>query len=145
MGFFGNAKAFLSGSHAKVTIDMPKVGFVNMPVAVKVKADARIDFEVKAVYVDVIAVEKVEVKGPNGDTVQQSETLFHKEFQIAGSCAMKLGENREWTGTVLLPSELQPTFKGKLSGHTVSLRGRLEAKGNDPDTGYIELRVAAMS
>lgn len=36
---------------------------------------------------------------------------------------------------------LQPTFDGINCEHTWELRGRIEAFGNDPDTGWIRLRV----
>ena len=145
MGLFDKAKHFMAGTHAKVTISMPAIGFPSMPIAVKITAVAAADFECGGVYVDVSATESVEAKPPQGDTVRDSETTYHNKFLISGPFAMKNGETKEWTGTVTLPREIQPTYKGKNAKHVVTLQARLDTKGNDPDSGWQELRIGAMS
>jgi hypothetical protein len=40
-----------------------------------------------------------------------------------------------------VPGAALPTYHGSYASHKNQLRARVEAKGNDPDTGYIEYRV----
>ena len=146
MGLFDKAKAYMTGSHAKVTLENPAVGFPSQPISVKVTAAATLDFEFGGVFVDVHGVEDVSVKNPSGQgDVKESHTSYEQEVRIAPAGSMKEGETQTWTGVVILPPTTQPTFKGKVSSHSIKLRGRLETKGNDPDSGFIEIRVGAMS
>jgi hypothetical protein len=146
MGLFDKAKAYMTGSHAKVTLDMPTVGFPSMPIAVKVTAAATLDFEYGGVFVDISATEDVSVKNPSGQgEIRESHTTYNAEIRVAQAGAMKKDEQQTWTGAVILPPTVQPTFKGKSSTHSIKLRGRLETKGNDPDSGFVEIRIGAMS
>ena len=146
MGLFDKAKAYMTGSHAKVTLENPNVGFPNMPIGVKVTEAATIDFEFGGVFVDVHAVEDVSVKNPSGQgEVRESHSSYEQEVRIAPAGSMKKGETQTWSGTITLPPSVQPTFKGKGSSHSIKLRGRLETKGNDPDSGFIEIRIGAMA
>jgi len=150
MGLFDKAKNYLAGTHAKVTLSMPAIGFPSMPIAVKITAAAAADFECGGVYVDVSATETVEIR-PGKERPQQTEIIrdteptYSAKVQIAGPFAMKEGETKEWTGVVTLPREVQPTYRGKNGTHVVQLQARLETKGNDPDSGWHELRIGAMS
>jgi hypothetical protein len=146
MGLFDKAKAYMTGSHAKVTLDMPTVGFPSMPIAVKVTAAATLDFEYGGVFVDISATEDVSVKNPSGQgELRESHSSYEQQVRLAPAGAMKKGDTQEWVGTVILPPTVQPTFKGKSSTHSIKLRGRLETKGNDPDSGFVEIRIGAMS
>jgi hypothetical protein len=51
------------------------------------------------------------------------------------------GETRQFQVTFLVPNEARPSFYGKLCRHVWQIRGRIEAFGNDPDTGWIDTRV----
>jgi hypothetical protein len=145
MGLFDKAKAYMTGSHAKVTLEHPTVGFPSLPIAVKVTASATMDFDYDGVFIDVHAVEDVGVKNPSGQgEVRESHSSYEQQIRVAPAGSMKKGDTQEWTGTVILPPTTQPTFKGKTSSHSIKLRGRLETKGNDPDSGFLEIRIGAM-
>lgn len=40
-----------------------------------------------------------------------------------------------------MPSSVQPSFEGYFTQHEWSIRGRVEVTGNDPDSGFVALRV----
>ena len=145
MGLFDKAKHYLAGTHAKVSITLPAIGFPSMPIAVKVSATAAADFECAGVFVDVVATESANVKPPQGDEVHGSAQTYTGKVQLSGPFSMKTGETKEWQGVVTLPREVQPTYHGKHAKHVFQLQGRLETKGNDPDSGWHELRIGAMS
>jgi hypothetical protein len=145
MGLFDKAKAYMTGSHAKVTIEFPQLGFPGQPIAVKVTAQATMNFEFGSIIVDAYGDEDVEVKNPNGnDMIKASHTTYQQEFKIAGAGSMQKDQEQTWTGTIVLPPGTPPTYRGKGATHIFYLRGRLETKGNDPDSGYKEIRIGQM-
>lgn len=146
MGLFDKAKAYMTGSHAKVTIEHPTIGFPSMPIAVKVHVTATMDFEYGGVFIDVVAGEHVEVKNPNGQgEIKEEHSTFNQEIRIANAGSMKNGETQTFTGMVTLPPTVQATYKGKAASHTIKFCGRVETKGNDPDSGFQEIRIGAMA
>jgi hypothetical protein len=70
-----------------------------------------------------------------------SHVTFSQAFQIAPALVLAPGETRVFEGMVRIPTGLQPTYSGKHASHEWHIRGRLEAWGNDPDSGYQPLRV----
>ncbi len=146
MGFFEKAKAFMTGSYAKVQLEHPALVYPSMPIAVKVIVTATMDFDYGGVYCDVWAGEHVKMHNPQGGAdLTHEEQTFNQEIKIANAGSMKKDESQTFTGTITLPPTLQPTYKGKFANHEIRLRGRIETKGNDPDTGYQEIRIGAMS
>jgi hypothetical protein len=146
MGLFDKAKAYMTGSHAKVTLEHPQFAHLGLPIPVKVHATATMDFEFGGVFVDVYASEDVEVKNPQGGAeIKESHQTYTTELRIAPAGSMKKDESQVWQGVVTLPPTTGGTYKGKHANHTIKLRGRLETKGNDPDSGFLEIRIGVMS
>jgi hypothetical protein len=145
MGLFDKAKQFIAGTHAKVTVQVPAIAFPSMPVAVKVTAHASASFESKGVYLLVSGTENVKIDVSDGPDIHKSESTFNQKFEIAGPFAMKEGETKEWTATITLPPTLPPTYQGKMTKHTVQVQAGLDTKGNDPDSGWVDLRYGLMS
>ncbi len=146
MGLFDKAKNFMTGGHAKVKIELPPIAFPSTPITVKVIAEATADFDCNGVFVDVSATESASFKPAGADnTVNHSASTYSTTVQIGPAFKMAKGETKEWTGVITLPRDVQPTFKGKSMKHLVSACGRLDTKGNDPDSGFIELHVGCMA
>jgi hypothetical protein len=80
-----------------------------------------------------------------GPDLVKSESTFNQKFPVAGPFSMKQGETKEWTTTITLPPTVPPTFQGKLTKHTLQVQAGLDTKGNDPDSGWIDLRFGLMS
>jgi len=73
--------------------------------------------------------------------VSVSKTSFEQSFRIAPAMVLAPNETKVFTGTITIPATAQPTFQGAYAKHTWMVRGRIEAWGNDPDSGYQTLRV----
>jgi hypothetical protein len=77
--------------------------------------------------------------------VNVSHTTFTQAFQIAPPLVLGPGETRQFEGAVRLPPTLQPTYAGHHARHDWQIRARLEAWGNDPDSGYQPVRISLKS
>jgi hypothetical protein len=136
--------SFITGGAAKVQITLPTIGFPSMPIAVKVVITAEENFECKNVFLDVGATEHISFRpqGAQQDATSTTST-YNSKFEISPGFKLAKGETKEVTGVITLPREVQPTYHGKHSKHTWSIQARCEAKGNDPDSGWKELRIGA--
>jgi len=133
---------FITGGAAKVQISFPAIVFPTMPIAVKIQIQATDDFVCTGVYVDVAATENLSFRPANATAdVSSSTGTYHQAFSVGPGFSLKKGETRELTGVVTLPKEVQPTYVGKHGKHTWVIQARLEAKGNDPDSGWKEVKV----
>ncbi len=145
MGMFDQAKNLATGNHAVVTIEKPASGFVGMPITIKVKVVAKQDFEVDGVYVDVSAVETVSWQ-PAGTPVPMFATkpTFEQKFKVGTGFKMKSGETKELTGMITIPKDCPVSYAGSAAKHVVQIQGRIDTKGNDPDSGWQEIRIGQM-
>jgi len=162
----------VTGGAAKVTIAWgPEVVVPGEDVSVTVTVTST-GSAVKSdgVFVDVLAQETTVVAaeadgeetgdeivpdvGPDFDegmeTEQQEEpeltpdtnTTFDETFRLCDAFVLGAGESREVKGVICLPAEVPPSSDVEL-GHHYRIRGRLEAFGNDPDSGYTKLVVGS--
>lgn len=95
----------------------------------------------KGVFIDLSANEIVDFKDASDSHVRYQEQTFYTEIQVAPAFVLSPGETRQWQVSFLVPSEARPSFYGKLCRHQWQIRARIEAFGNDPDTGWIDTRV----
>lgn len=58
------------------------------------------------------------------------------EFQVAEAQVLNAGQTYHWTYTVELPGNPAPTFLGHYVRHEWKFMAGLDAKGNDPDSGW---------
>jgi hypothetical protein len=159
MGLFDKIKGAIkavTGGAAKVTIEYPQVLLQpNVPMRVRVTATST-GGEVKSggCFIDVAGSEVIQVNDatPTGyhgaqpaqrvpvDIHETNET-FKQAFQIAPAFVLAANETKVFEGAFQLPPGVQPSFQGKHASHQWTLRGRIEAVGNDPDSGYLPFRV----
>ena len=94
------------------------------------------------VFVDLLGTERIRIKNyaPPG-AYAGMETTLDQAFQIAPAFVLAANETRQFEGTFEIPPNVQPTFTGVHASHHWEIRGRIEAFGNDPDSGYQPLRV----
>lgn len=150
MGFFDKIKSAVNavtGGAAKVTIEFqPTTGYAGDQVLVKISVVATGNSEVKSkgMFVDLRSVEEVTIKknvaGTDND-IGVSHTTFEQEFKIAPDFVLAGNETKLFEGTIQLPANVQPTYEGHFTQHRWEIRGRMEAFGNDPDSGYLPFRV----
>ncbi len=146
MGFLDKMKSVgtaMTGGAAKVSLEYPHQlmkpgGSINVKVTVVSTGK-----EVKSggVFVDVHAFEtgQVKCKHCNQMTQVNNETV-KQAISIAPAFVLQPNETKVFESTIQIPSG-QPSYHGTLNNDW-KIRGRLEAFGNDPDSGFqvIEIR-----
>ncbi len=138
---------FVTGGAAKVQIEYsPSTAVPGTTINVKVTATSTGgEVKSKGIYVDLRAVERVSVSKRDSAELDSdlnlSFTTFNNEIKIAEEFVLGKDETRVFEGTVTMPDNVQPTFDGKYVSHEWEIRGRVEAKGNDPDSGFQPIKV----
>ncbi len=150
MGFFDKLKGAVkavTGGAANVTIEYPQHAvFPGDTISVKITA-ASTGGEVKSkgIFVDLRSHEEVRIRRGDSNVdedVNASKTLLNQEIQIAPAFVLPPNETKLFEGHVQIPTG-QPSYNGAFTTHEWSIRGRVEAFGNDPDTGWLQLRVGS--
>jgi sporulation-control protein spo0M len=151
MGLFDKLKDvanMVTGGAARVSIEFePAAVYPGESLSVRIIATSTSSgspLSSRGVFVDLRAIENVRVSrsvGSNTESTSTSHTHFDQAIQIAPAFTLAPNETKEFRGVVRLPSEAQPTFNGHFTQHEWSIRGRVEATGNDPDSGYQVFRV----
>lgn len=159
MGFMDKLKAAASavtGGAATVTIAYePQVAYSGDTIRVRVTASSTgQEVKSKGVFVDLQGREEIRIprsavsgmaatKGGqtwSGD-VHTWKATHEQSFQIAPDLVLAPNETKQFEGSVQLPPGLQPSYRGAYAEHKWEIRGRLEAFGNDPDSGWQPLWV----
>lgn len=101
----------------------------------------------KGCFIDLNGVESINLK--KGDAMDLEKDLrvekevFSKELQIAPEFVLKPNETKVFEAEVVVPGNLQPSFSGSFASFGYNIRGRIEAFGNDPDSGFKPVRLTA--
>jgi len=150
MGFFDKLKGAVSavtGGSATVTIDFnPRTAFPGEAIGVRITATSKGSaIKGDGIFVDVKGVEEIRLRKSDAqsltDDVSINRETLEQSFQISGPFQMGANETQHWEGTIQLPSNAQPTFDGAICDHGWGIRGRLSMFGNDPDSGFVAMRV----
>lgn len=154
MGFFDKVKAMkntLTGGGAEVFLTSENVSF-DEPFQITVKAHVKdAPIKINRVYIELKSFEEIEV--PDFDVVYESDGEEHRrveivekreetlnlELTIADAQELDANESYEWTVDVELPSHARPFYRGKYCQHYYTAMAGLDAFGNDPDSGWVEL------
>jgi sporulation-control protein spo0M len=140
MGLFDKLKGAMNavtGGAAKVTIAFEKPAAPAGASARAMITATSSGAEVKSggVFIDVRSIEESEVEVENNKH-RMTTTMFEKSFRIADGFVLAPNETKKFHGEFAIPPDAQPTYEGKWASHRWSVRGRLEALGNDPDSGF---------
>ncbi|MBF0187254.1 MAG: sporulation protein [Magnetococcales bacterium] len=147
MGFFDGLKSMtnaITGGAAKVDLEVLDPT-VRGPFTVVVRAlvgDA--DLEINRVYVKVCSEEEVEPRGvydAEGNELEIEVQTFAAEYEVAGAATLPAGSEHEWAVEIELPEGCQPSYKGPNAEHEWEFFAGLDAFGNDPDSGWIDVEV----
>jgi len=154
MGFLDKLKGAVNavtGGSAKVTMDFqPATAFPGDAVLAKISVQSTgAEVKSKGVFVDLLGTEHVNIKhnaatGVNQD-VNVSKPSVEQSFQLAPDFVLAANETKLFEGTITLPSNLQPSYQGPFARHEWTIRGRVEAFGNDPDSGFKPIRIGLKS
>ncbi len=147
MGFFGKLKNAVTGGIASVRLELPEARR-GEPLLVRVLATAKSEGEIKAVYVKVRATERAEVRDTDfnegeieREIVRGYRTSYEHKVEIAGGEQLEEGQEYSWEGEIQLPADVGPTFRGRMIEHRWEIQAGLDAFGNDPDSGWIDVEV----
>jgi len=149
MGFLDKLKGAVNavtGGGATVTIEYPmQTVFPGDTIPVRITATST-GAEVKSggIFVDLVTSEEMRLeKGQFG-----SETHFHHKgevftqaIQVAPAFVLGAAQTQVVEGRVVIPPNAQPSSQGRHVAIHWLIRGRIEAFGNDPDSGYKPLTV----
>ncbi len=155
MGIFDKVKSFankITGGSAKVFVeaDSMKIG---EPFQVRIKAMVKDEpIQIDRVYLQVQGLEAVRVhdtdiqRSQDGQTRSRSETInrthqtYIDEINVAGQMNLAATMTYDWTEEVIIPESAQPIYLGRYARHTYRIKAGLDMAGNDPDSGWVELK-----
>lgn len=134
----------VSGGAARVSLEYePSVALPGDVLSVRITATST-GAPVKSggVFVDLRAIETVQLPvGTSQQPGNSSHVSFEQQVPIAPAFTLGANETKVFEGQVRLPTNIQPSFQGYYARHEWSTRGRVEMTGNDPDSGFMALRV----
>jgi sporulation-control protein spo0M len=134
----------VTGGAATVTIELLQACVIpGETVSVRITARSNgVEVKSKGAYVDVYAEETVSFKDDDSKAeINRTKSTVQHTVQIAPAFVLAPDETKTFDGTFQFPSNALPTFVGSLCKHVCRLRGRIEAFGNDPDSGYQAINV----
>ena len=76
-----------------------------------------------------------------GNTIEVKEESFEVQMQLSGAETLAGGDTYEWTGELRLPAGAPPSFQSKHMRHVIQIKGGIDAPGNDPDSGWIDVQI----
>lgn len=155
MGFLDKmASAFdpITGAGAVVNIAYPrhpiKVGeWISVKIYITSTGG---EIKTNGVFVDFLAAEKGRVNGygrcshcneSSYTTVEVNNATVDTAIPLAHPFVLRPNEQKEFEGQVQVPYGA-PTYRSRYISHLWYIRGRLDAFGNDPDSGYKEIVIA---
>lgn len=151
MGLFDKIKSaanFITGGGATVTVT--PVSFENdgkSPITVKVNAVVKEGTTLNAtkIYLDIRAEERVSGNFNTNEgkkRVSESVTTYKAQVEVAPGQTLEASQSYDWECSFSIPHEVSGTFHGQMASHVIEVRAGLDVKGNDPDSGWVEIRVA---
>ena len=141
----------VTGGAAKVTMEyQPQTGLPGQTMQVRVTATSTGgEVRSKGIFVDLRATEHIYIRAnsvPNVlSEVRASVPAFERSFQVAPDFVLAAGQSMSFDGTFQVPMEAQPTYEGPHAENAWEIRGRVEAFGNDPDTGFLPFTVGRVA
>src|SRR5262245_24096563 len=150
MGFFDKLKGAMNaitGNAAKVTMEMGNTGaFPAGMIRVKISVTSTgQEVSSKGVFVDLQAVEQIKLPKDAAANlpgeISANKTTYSQEIKIAPEFKLAPNETKLFEGVVTIPATAQPSHDGPWADHAWAIRGRIEVTGNDPDTGFMPIKV----
>lgn len=156
MGFLDtlkNMKNAVTGGAAKVSVEIPAARLAE-PFQVKVRAISQgVTVKYSRVYLIIEGIESIDAPDCDVEIMQngarlaakghgrRSETSLRHEVNIAGAGEIQPNQTGEWVAEVRLPAGALPEFRGRFTKHEYRVFAGLDCTGNDPDSGWVALRV----
>ena len=109
------------------------------PVEFSFTINATNDVKARAVKVRLSAGERVQVefreKQEDGSYETRTETgieeTFKQEMQVGGAMDLIEGQSYDFSGSINIPPDVQPTYQGRNASHTWKFRAYVDKSGTD--------------
>ncbi len=143
MGFFDKITKGVSGfvgAGGNIELRLNKDTFQRgEPVEFQFTINATNDVKARAVKVRLSAEEHVQVefqeKQESGSyqtrTEEQWEETFKQEVQVGGAMELQEGESYDFSGSINIPPDVQPTYRGRKAEHAWKFRAYVDKGGAD--------------
>lgn len=140
------AKNFVTGGGANVTVTPEGAEFdKTQPIKVRITAQIKdADLNASAAYLDIRCREDINLRASvNGkkENINEDHVSYTHKVEVQVSEPLKGGETYNWETEFSIGDNAQPTFHGTMARNVWEVRGGVDVKGNDPDSGWIEIRV----
>ena len=154
MGFLDSLKSvknMVTGGAAEVKVEIEDftIGQVfNVHVSAKVDSS---DLKIEKVYLYVrgeeeyLVIEERETVDEYGDVYYEefenwrTDETFRGDMDVSGEQTLHGGQTYNWTAQVLIPEGSRPIEEGNNNRHYYKVCAGLDAMGNDPDSGWVEV------
>ncbi len=141
MGFLDKMKSMknaVTGGGAKVFIICDNFS-QEEPFEITVRAEIKdANIKISKVYLDVVGSEVISIRDSEGVYNSNSDTVSTR-FNIADAEVLNANEVYEWKAMIELPQDSPAIYYGNDCSHTYKAKAGLDAPGNDPDSGWIQL------
>jgi hypothetical protein len=148
MGFFSDIKNKVTGGAATVTVQAPSSVQRGRAIALRVEATAKSNLKIDNVYLLIRAYETAQIRDDDyADGKRRTEIVtgqrisFENKLTVAGAQQLEQGKTYTWECQLEIPSNANPSFNGKMIDHKWEIQAGLDAKGNDPDSGWNQINV----
>jgi hypothetical protein len=144
MGFFDKIAKGVSGvvgAGGNIDLSLNKDTFQRgEPVEFQFTINATNDVKARAVKVRLSAEEHVQVQFQDRQegsssyqtrTEEQWEETFKQEVQVGGAMELKEGESYDFSGSINIPPDAPPTYRGRNANHTWKFRAYVDKGGAD--------------
>ncbi len=152
MGFFDKVKSFtnkITGDSAKVTVTVEATS-IQAPIKVHVRAEMKESLQITKVYLYVKSVEVVDLptksvsvnNQQNEQAINLNAEIFkQQEYEVAPAQTLEANQIYDFPYELVLPAGCTPTYQGHYTRHEWKFYAGLDAKGNDPDSGWVTVVI----
>lgn len=153
MGLFDkikNISNLITGNGAEVSLQVSG-GSVNEIIIVDVTAVIKENpIRIEKVYLYVKSVEQINIPDSmlpkQGDRRAEPVDIYHdvfdrQEYVLAPAQILEASKTYNWSYDLYLPGYAVPSYEGKYANHDWKFYAGLDAKGNDPDSGWINVTL----
>ena len=150
MGFMDKIKGAVkavTGGAANVTLQYePQRAIPGQQLLVRVEVTSTGgEVKSKGLFIDLKATETVNVKRSDSQELTRdlrlTRTICSEEIQIAPGFTLGGGETKQFEVPVTVPQNAQPSYHGSRATCEWKIRARVDAFGNDPDSGFASIRI----
>ena len=151
MGIFDKLKSvknFVTGGGAEVHAQLPDVLVRGESATVSIRAEIKdASMDVSSVYINVRASETIDMVVEDNDDyhdldrIYENNETFSDKFSLNIDQTLDAGQEYEWEIEIIIPEDARASYSGVYASNDWEIEAGIDVKGNDPDSGWIEIQV----